>query len=163
MTPAEVSMVSGVASALTASLGPARRRTFAGPLQEHDLHRAVLGPLFAEGALPLASVHDALLTVESNDERSQVRVDLRPNQLARPFRRRHEPAFGASFALGDAVTKKVMMKHTVCACAGLPRQDLEFFFEFAGTKSLTTLMIPNAHPMSRLALVVRDRRGAQRR
>lgn len=38
-----------------------------------------------------------------------------------------------SFALGDAdVTKKVMMKHTVCGCAGLPRQDLEFFFEFAG-------------------------------
>src|SRR5262249_8183774 len=37
-----------------------------------------------------------------------------------------------SFALGDAdVTKKVMMRHTVCACAGLPRQDLEFIFEYA--------------------------------
>lgn len=37
-----------------------------------------------------------------------------------------------SFALGDAeVTKKTQMKHTVCACAGLPRQDLEFIFEYA--------------------------------
>lgn len=37
-----------------------------------------------------------------------------------------------SFALANAdVTKKVQMKHTVCACAGLPRQDLEFIFEYA--------------------------------
>lgn len=36
-----------------------------------------------------------------------------------------------SFALGDAAaTKRVLMKHTVCACAGLPRQDMEFVFEF---------------------------------
>lgn len=38
-----------------------------------------------------------------------------------------------SFALGDAeVTKKLTMKHTVCACTGLPRQDFEFLFEYAG-------------------------------
>jgi len=38
-----------------------------------------------------------------------------------------------SFALGDPqITKRVTMKHTVCACAGLPRQDMEFSFEFAG-------------------------------
>lgn len=37
-----------------------------------------------------------------------------------------------SFALADAgITKKVQMKHTVCACAGLPRQDFEFIFEYA--------------------------------
>ncbi|MBX7113625.1 MAG: beta-lactamase family protein [Myxococcaceae bacterium] len=37
-----------------------------------------------------------------------------------------------SFALADAeVTKKVLVKHTVCACTGLPRQDLEFLFEYA--------------------------------
>jgi CubicO group peptidase (beta-lactamase class C family) len=37
------------------------------------------------------------------------------------------------FALGDAdMTSKVLMKHTVCACAGLPRQDMEFVFRFAG-------------------------------
>lgn len=41
-----------------------------------------------------------------------------------------------SFALGDPeVTKKVQMKHTVCACAGLPRQDLEFFFDWAGASA----------------------------
>jgi CubicO group peptidase (beta-lactamase class C family) len=38
-----------------------------------------------------------------------------------------------SFALGDAeITKKVAMRHTVCACTGLPRQDMEFIFEYAG-------------------------------
>lgn len=37
------------------------------------------------------------------------------------------------FALGDpAVTPQVTMAHTVCACTGLPRQDMEFLFEFAG-------------------------------
>ena len=36
------------------------------------------------------------------------------------------------FALADAtVTPKVTMLHTVCACTGLPRQDMEFLFEFA--------------------------------
>lgn len=38
-----------------------------------------------------------------------------------------------SFALGDAdVTRQVLVKHTVCACTGMPRQDLEFLFEYAG-------------------------------
>ncbi|HTE55138.1 MAG TPA: serine hydrolase domain-containing protein [Kofleriaceae bacterium] len=38
-----------------------------------------------------------------------------------------------SFALGDAATtSSVTMKHTVCACTGMPRQDLEWIFEFAG-------------------------------
>ncbi|HKA88489.1 MAG TPA: serine hydrolase domain-containing protein [Haliangiales bacterium] len=37
-----------------------------------------------------------------------------------------------SFALGDEkVTRSLTMKHTVCACTGLPRQDLEFIFEYA--------------------------------
>lgn len=36
------------------------------------------------------------------------------------------------FALGDAdVTKQLLLKHTVCACTGLPRQDMEFLFEYA--------------------------------
>jgi CubicO group peptidase (beta-lactamase class C family) len=35
-----------------------------------------------------------------------------------------------SFVLGDAATTaKVTMRHTACACTGLPRQDLEFIFE----------------------------------
>ena len=36
-----------------------------------------------------------------------------------------------SFALGDpAATKKLAMRHTVCACTGLPRQDMIFFFGY---------------------------------
>jgi CubicO group peptidase (beta-lactamase class C family) len=36
-----------------------------------------------------------------------------------------------SFALGDAkTTQAVQMRHTVCACTGMPRQDLEFLFEY---------------------------------
>jgi CubicO group peptidase (beta-lactamase class C family) len=37
------------------------------------------------------------------------------------------------FALGDAATTgAVTLRHTVCACTGMPRQDLEFIMEFAG-------------------------------
>jgi CubicO group peptidase (beta-lactamase class C family) len=36
-----------------------------------------------------------------------------------------------SFALGDPeITKRVTMAHTVCACTGLPRWDMEFIFEW---------------------------------
>jgi CubicO group peptidase (beta-lactamase class C family) len=36
-----------------------------------------------------------------------------------------------SFALGDPdATKKVTMAHTMCACTGLPRWDMEFIFEW---------------------------------
>lgn len=38
-----------------------------------------------------------------------------------------------SFALGDeAATKALLLSHTVCACTGMPRRDLEFIFEYAG-------------------------------
>jgi CubicO group peptidase (beta-lactamase class C family) len=38
------------------------------------------------------------------------------------------------FALGDAeATKKLAMRHTVCACTGLPRQDMTFFFNASKT------------------------------
>lgn len=38
-----------------------------------------------------------------------------------------------SFVLGDeATSKQLQMKHTVCACTGLPRQDMEMLFEYAG-------------------------------
>jgi CubicO group peptidase (beta-lactamase class C family) len=37
-----------------------------------------------------------------------------------------------SFKLGDAdTTSKVMVKHLICACTGLPRQDLEWLFQWA--------------------------------
>jgi CubicO group peptidase (beta-lactamase class C family) len=36
-----------------------------------------------------------------------------------------------SFKLGNAdTTKKVLVKHLICACTGMPRQDLEWIFEF---------------------------------
>jgi len=39
-----------------------------------------------------------------------------------------------SFALGDAkLTGQCKMRHTVCACTGLPRQDMEFLFESSGS------------------------------
>jgi CubicO group peptidase (beta-lactamase class C family) len=48
-----------------------------------------------------------------------------------------------SFKLGDpATTKSVLVKHLVCACTGLPRQDMEWLFEFR-----------NATPASALALL----------
>lgn len=38
-----------------------------------------------------------------------------------------------TFKLGDAdTTARLRMKHTVCACTGLPRQDLETIFDGAG-------------------------------
>jgi len=38
-----------------------------------------------------------------------------------------------SFRLGDAdTTRRVLVKHLICACTGLPRQDLEWIFEFGG-------------------------------
>jgi len=37
-----------------------------------------------------------------------------------------------TFKLGDPeATKKITMRHTLCACTGLPRQDMEFLFEYA--------------------------------
>jgi CubicO group peptidase (beta-lactamase class C family) len=56
-----------------------------------------------------------------------------------------EPVIEAypTFKLGDAgVTRKVLVKHLICACTGLPRQDLEWIFEFK-----------NATPESSLALL----------
>ncbi len=39
----------------------------------------------------------------------------------------------SEFALGDAeTTREVRMRHLVCACTGLPRQDLEWIFESDG-------------------------------
>jgi CubicO group peptidase (beta-lactamase class C family) len=48
-----------------------------------------------------------------------------------------------SFKLGDPdTTRKVLVKNLICACTGLPRQDLEWLFEFK-----------NATPQSELALL----------
>jgi len=38
-----------------------------------------------------------------------------------------------SFRLGDsATTRQVLVKHLICACTGLPRQDFEWLFQFSG-------------------------------
>ncbi len=38
-----------------------------------------------------------------------------------------------SFKLGDAdTTSRVLVKHLICACTGLPRQDLEWLFQYEG-------------------------------
>lgn len=51
-----------------------------------------------------------------------------------------------AFKLGDAdTTRAVLVKHLVCACTGMPRQDFEWLFEFkdsspdSAMKSLTTM------------------------
>ena len=42
-----------------------------------------------------------------------------------------------AFKLGDAATtRQVLVKHLVCACTGLPRQDLEWLFEYRRHASL---------------------------
>jgi CubicO group peptidase (beta-lactamase class C family) len=47
------------------------------------------------------------------------------------------------FKLGDAdTTSKVLVKHLICACTGVPRQDMEWLLEFGGVTpegALTTL------------------------
>lgn len=43
-------------------------------------------------------------------------------------------ALWPSFKLGDAeVTKQVQVKHLICACTGLPRQDMEWLLEWKGS------------------------------
>ncbi|WP_437759753.1 serine hydrolase domain-containing protein [Sorangium sp. So ce1389] len=40
-----------------------------------------------------------------------------------------------SFKLGDAdTTSRVQVKHLICACTGMPRQDLEWLLQFKGIK-----------------------------
>ena len=47
-----------------------------------------------------------------------------------------------SFKLGDAeTTQKVLVKNLVCACTGLPRQDLEWIFEFKNATPESTLAL----------------------
>jgi CubicO group peptidase (beta-lactamase class C family) len=47
-----------------------------------------------------------------------------------------------AFKLGDAnTTKQVLVEHLVCACTGLPRQDLEWLFEFRNAKPASSLAL----------------------
>lgn len=45
-----------------------------------------------------------------------------------------------SFKLGDAATtRQVLVKHLICACTGLPRQDFEWLFEFKNATAESAL------------------------
>jgi CubicO group peptidase (beta-lactamase class C family) len=44
------------------------------------------------------------------------------------------------FKLGDeATTNSVLIRHLICACTGLPRQDLEWIFEYKGATPATVV------------------------
>jgi len=46
------------------------------------------------------------------------------------------------FRLGDAeTTRSVQVRHLICACTGMPRQDLEWIFEFGKMTPETTLAL----------------------
>jgi len=55
-----------------------------------------------------------------------------------------------AFRLGDAeTTRKVQVQHLVCACTGLPRQDLEMLFEYKHATPATSLdVLANSMPTS---------------
>ena len=45
-----------------------------------------------------------------------------------------------TFKLGDAeTTRQVLVKHLICACTGLPRQDLEWLLEFKDATAASTM------------------------
>jgi CubicO group peptidase (beta-lactamase class C family) len=59
------------------------------------------------------------------------------------------------FKLGDAATtRQVLVKHLVCACTGLPRQDLEWIFEFKNATPETSMaLLGTMQPTSRFGEV----------
>jgi CubicO group peptidase (beta-lactamase class C family) len=59
------------------------------------------------------------------------------------------------FKLGDAdTTRQVLVKHLVCACTGLPRQDLEWIFEYENqTPSTAMQVLGTMQPTSRFGEV----------
>jgi CubicO group peptidase (beta-lactamase class C family) len=59
------------------------------------------------------------------------------------------------FKLGDAdTTKKVLVKSLICACTGLPRQDLEWLFEFKNATAESELgLLGTMQPTSKFGEV----------
>ncbi|MBV9483774.1 MAG: beta-lactamase family protein [Acidobacteria bacterium] len=55
------------------------------------------------------------------------------------------------FRLGDAeTTRNVLVKHLICACTGMPRQDLEWIFEYGNITPETSLaLLATMQPTSR--------------
>ncbi len=56
-----------------------------------------------------------------------------------------------TFRLGDAATtKSVLVKHLICACTGMPRQDLEWLFEYGKmTPESTMALLGTMQPTSK--------------
>jgi CubicO group peptidase (beta-lactamase class C family) len=59
------------------------------------------------------------------------------------------------FRLGDAeTTRQVLVKHLICACTGLPRQDFEWLFNFAeATPASSLASLATMQPTSRFGEV----------
>ena len=59
------------------------------------------------------------------------------------------------FRLGDAATtRQVQVRHLVCACTGVPRQDFEWLFNFTGaTPSSSLAVLATMQPTSRFGEV----------
>src|SRR5262249_31150457 len=59
------------------------------------------------------------------------------------------------FKLGDAdTTSRVLVKHLICACTGLPRQDLEWIFEFSkATPASSMSLLGTMQPTSKFGEV----------
>jgi CubicO group peptidase (beta-lactamase class C family) len=55
------------------------------------------------------------------------------------------------FRLGDAATtKSVLVKHLICACTGMPRQDLEWLFEFKQASAASVMdLLATMQPTSK--------------
>lgn len=60
-----------------------------------------------------------------------------------------------TFRLGDEeITKQVQVRHLVCACTGMPRQDYEWLFEFQGHTAKSSLeMLGTMKPTSKFGEV----------
>ena len=60
-----------------------------------------------------------------------------------------------AFKLGDAATtREVLVKHLVCACTGMPRQDLEWLFEYRNQTPKSALaLLGTMQPTSRFGEV----------
>jgi len=56
-----------------------------------------------------------------------------------------------TFRLGDGkTTRSVLVKHLICACTGMPRQDLEWIFEYGNiTPGSSLSLLGTMQPTSR--------------
>ena len=60
-----------------------------------------------------------------------------------------------SFRLGDAeTTRSVLVKHLICACTGMPRQDLEWLFEFGNITPESSLTLVGGELLNHAAIGV---------